>query len=195
MKIIGLTGNVGSGKSTALDFFRSKNANGISTDTINTTLRQNSRYLAVIIEDCLHKQVAGDSGLIDSHKLRDIIFNSRSAQMTVESILHPIIMENVELQLSLLPAKPYCIIEIPLLYEAKLASYVDSILLITTKHIELIERLGATRSLPPDKIEAILNSQLADSNKFLLSNDIVLNNSTQEAFFERLNQLHHRYSQ
>lgn len=194
MKIIGLTGNAGSGKSTALNYFRSKGIDGISADAINADLRQHSQYLTIVIENTLQKKISLANGLIDIKILRDIIFTSESSRTTLEAILHPIIMENIDLQLSLLPAKPYCIIEIPLLFEAKLLSLVDSILLVASNRTELAERLKSRKQLSPVEIDAILDNQLADNNKFLLSDDIVLNNSTQEALHECLDQLHHRNS-
>ena len=195
MKIIGLTGNAGSGKSTALDFFRSKNIDGISTDAINADLRQHSQYLAIVIENTLQEKISDDNGLIDAKRLRDVIFISESSRAAIEMILHPVIMENVDLQLSLLPQNNYCIIEIPLLFEAGLLSCVDSVLLVASNRTELAERLNSRRQMTPGEIDAILHSQLADNKKILPSNDIVLNNDTQEAFQERLDKLYHRNSQ
>jgi len=192
MKIIGLTGNAGSGKSTALDFFRSKNIDGISTDTINADLRQHSQYLTIVIENTLQENISNDNGLIDTKKLRDVLFISKSSRAAIEMILHPIIMENVDLQLSLLPQNNYCIIEIPLLFEAGLLSCVDSVLLVASSRAELAERLNSRRQMTPGEIDAVLYSQLVDNKKFLPSNDIVLNNGTQEAFQECLDKLHHR---
>lgn len=194
MKIIGLTGNAGSGKSTALNYFRSKGIDGISADAINADLRLHSQYLTIVIENTLQEKISDANGLIDTKILRDIIFTSESSRTVIEMILHPIIMENIDLQLSLLPEKPYCIIEIPLLFEAKLFSLVDSILLVASNRAELAERLKSRKQLSPVEIDAILDSQLADNNKFLLSDDIVLNNSTQEVFHKYLDQLHHRNS-
>ena len=194
MKIIGLTGNAGSGKSTALNYFRSKGIDGIGADAINADLRLHSQYLTIVIENTLHEKISDANGLIDTKILRDIIFTSESSRTVIEMILHPIIMENIDLQLSLLPEKPYCIIEIPLLFEAKLFSLVDSILLVASNRAELAERLKSRKQLSPVEIDAILDSQLADNNKFLLSDDIVLNNSTQEVFHKYLDQLHHRNS-
>jgi dephospho-CoA kinase len=194
MKIIGLTGNAGSGKSTALDYFRSKGIDGISADAINADLRLHNQYLTIVIENTLQEKISDANGLIDTKRLRDIVFTSESSRTAIEMILHPIIMENIDLQLSLLPEKPYCIIEIPLLFEAKLLSLVDSILLVTSNRAELAERLRSRKQLSPVEIDTILDSQLADNNKFPFSDDIVLNNSTQEVFHKCLDQLHHRNS-
>ena len=64
MKIIGLTGNAGSGKSTALNFFRSKGIDGISADAINADLRQHCQYLTIVIENTLKEKISCANGLI-----------------------------------------------------------------------------------------------------------------------------------
>jgi len=191
---IGLTGNAGSGKSTAVDFFRSKGIDGISADAINLNLRNHCQFLTKLLENILQTRLSDKNGLLDAGLLRQIIFSSTSSQETIESVLHPLIIENIDLQLALLPDKHYCIIEIPLLYEADLISYVDSVLLVTADRKTLINRIKSRNHLTQQDAESILDKQLADNSKFPPSNDIVLNNDTQEVFQSHLNLLHHRNS-
>jgi dephospho-CoA kinase len=191
---IGLTGNAGSGKTTALDFFISRGIDGISTDAINSDLRHQCPYLTTALEQTLNTELADEHGLVDTGLLRQQIFSSREARIAVERLLHPLIMENLELQLSVLPEKDYCIVEIPLLYEAELLSCVDIIVLVTSEQDILLDRLAARASLTRDDAQGILKNQLADSHKFQYSSDIVLNNDSQEAFLQYLNEIYRRYS-
>jgi len=185
---IGLTGNAGSGKTTALKFFLSRGIDGISSDSINADLRSHCKYLSIALENILNTKLAGDNGLIDITLLRGVIFSSKPTQKHVEMLLHPIIMENINLQIALLPQRAYCIIEIPLLYE------VDSVLLITADREQLVRRLTSRSQLTLDDATNILDNQMTDNHKFRCSNDIVLNDDTQENFLERLQMLHIRYS-
>ena len=191
---IGLTGNAGSGKTTALEFFLSKGIDGISSDSINADLRSHCKYLSTALENMLNTKLADDNGLIDTALLRGVIFSSKSTQKHVEMLLHPIIMENIDLQIALLSQRAYCIIEIPLLYEADLLSQVDSVLLITADREQLLRRLTSRSQLTVDDATDILDNQMTDNHKFRCSNDIVLNDDTQENFLERLQTLHIRYS-
>ena len=191
---IGLTGNAGSGKSTAIDFFQSEGIDVISTDEINSNCRRHGKFLAVLLEKILNTSLSDKNGLIDSEELRKIIFASRDSRRSIEILLHPLIMENVDLQLALLPENDYCFIEIPLLYEANLCAYVDTILLVTAEHEKLIERLNTRSMLTGPEAESVLQNQLTDNIKFTRSNDIVLNTDTQSIFKDCLERLLHRDS-
>ena len=103
-------------------------------------------------------------------------------------------MENVELQLAVLPEKAYCIVEIPLLFEADLLTYVDVVLLITADREILINRIAARTGLEEKEAIGILENQLADREKFQYSKHIVLNNDSREAFQADLEQIHLRYT-
>ena len=194
MKIIGLTGNAGSGKSTALDFFTAQGINGISVDAINTELRQHCPHLTITLERMLDASLTDSDGLIDTRLLGQLIFSSDSARETVERYLHPLIMENLELQLSVLSEKRYCIVEIPLLFEAQLLAYVDMVLLVTANKEILVSRLTTRPAITSDYAHAILEKQLADTDKFQYSSAIVLNNDSEEAYLQYLQNIHRRYS-
>ena len=191
---IGLTGNAGSGKSTAVDYFYSQDINGISTDEINAEIRQHSTHVCQWLQKLLATEICDDNGKIDSKLLRKEIFLSEQSRRLVEQFLHPIIMENVELQLAILPEKSYCIVEIPLLFEADLLTYVDVVLLVTTDRKILVERISARTGLGQTEAAGILENQLADNEKFQYSNHIVINNDTKEAFQGYLEEIHQRYT-
>lgn len=194
MKIIGLTGNAGSGKSTALNFFTSQGIDGISVDAINTELRQHCPHLTVTLERMLGATLTGSNNLIDTRLLAQLIFSSDKARKTVEDYLHPLIMENLQLQLSVLAENNYCIVEIPLLFEAQLLATIDMVVLLTANREILVSRLTTRPAVSRDDADAILEKQLADIDKFQYSSDIVLNNDSQGALLQYLQKIHHRYS-
>ena len=171
-------------------FFRSKGIDCISADTINTDLRNNCLFLAHIIEQVIQTSLSDNNHAIDTARLRNILFSSKSAQEKLETILHPLIMENIELQLSLLPIQDYCIIEIPLLFEADLLSHIDRALLVTANRGKLAERIRDRSQLTSNEAAAILDAQLEDKYKFSGSKDIVFNSSSPQAFHDCLDNLY-----
>ena len=104
MIIIGLTGNAGGGKSTAMAYFASQGIDGISTDAINAELRQHCTHLCQWLQKMVGTALCDDNGRLDSNALRQEIFTSQKTRRSVEHFLHPVIMQNVELQLAVLPA-------------------------------------------------------------------------------------------
>ena len=193
MRIIGITGNAGSGKSLASSYLQSKGIPVISTDAINTCLLENCWSLARNIEFLSKTKVTDSSGNLDKNNLRNMVFSSRTFRKQLEQILHPIIMNNVSLQLSLLPEHPYCIVEIPLLFEAGLTDSVDRILLLTAREDILLGRLCERSNIDIDSAKSILNNQSQDNTKFSTSDDIVINNLDLETLHHYLDRLHQQY--
>lgn len=193
MRIIGLTGNAGSGKSLVASYFQSKGVPVISTDKINTSLLENSWAIVRNIESVSKTTVTNSSGDLDKNNLRNIVFSSSFFRKQLEQILHPIIMRNVALQLSLLSEHPYCIVEIPLLFEAGLENHVDRILLVTAKREILLDRLCDRSNISVDSAKSILRNQAQDNTKFGTSDDIVMNNLDLETLYHCLERLHQLY--
>ena len=193
MRIIGITGNAGSGKSLAASYLQSKGIPVISTDAINTCLLENCWSLARNIKFLSKTKVTDSSGNLDKNNLRNMVFSSRAFRKQLEQILHPLIMNNVSLQLSLLPEHPYCIVEIPLLFEAGLTDSVDRILLLTAREDILLGRLCERSNIDIDSAKSILNNQSQDNTKFGTSDDIVINNLDLETLHHYLDRLHQQY--
>lgn len=193
MKIIGITGNAGGGKSAAVSYFKSRGIGTISADRINTELLEQSEFLPPAIEKILQTRVTHTDGSLDKSRLRDMAFSSKQHRGKLEELLHPIIMQNVSIQLALLPENRYCIIEIPLLFEAHLESRVDRVILVTASREILLARLCSRNNIKQDIAESILNSQFQDNEKFFATDDIVLNTQDLDTLHTCLDLLHNQY--
>jgi dephospho-CoA kinase len=193
MKIIGITGNAGGGKSATVNYFRSKGIVCIIADDINAELLQQSRFIGHTIEKISRLRIINPDGSLNKTILRDLVFSSTTFREQLELLLHPIIMDNIALQLALLPEQPYFIVEIPLLFEAALTDRVDRIILVTADHKILLKRLCIRNSISRDTAESILDIQLEDSQKIPASDDIVLNNQGFDSLHNQLDLLHSQY--
>ena len=193
MKIIGITGNAGGGKSAAVSYFQSRGIGTISADKINSELLLQCEFLPPVIEKILRANVTHRDGSLDKSRLREITFSSKQHRQKLEELLHPVIMENINIQLALLPENRYCIIEIPLLFEAHLESRVDRVILVTASREILLTRLCSRNNIKQDIAESILDSQLQDNEKFFATDDIVLNTQDLDALHTCLDLLHNQY--
>ena len=190
MIIVAITGNAGSGKSTAVNHLLGLGASSISADAINTRLLLDSPFLAKFIEKALDQIFTNTDGSLNTASLRQTVFSSVSARNKLEQIMHPVIMDNIELHLSLITDNDYCLVELPLLFEANLQDSYTHILLITASQNNLASRLCDRPGITPQSANSILDNQLADSQKFKHASDIVLNNKDQSDLFQYLNDLH-----
>jgi dephospho-CoA kinase len=194
MRIIGITGNAGGGKSLAAQYLQSKGIPVISTDAINASLLENCPSLIDSIESLSRTRVSNGNGHLDKNALRNLVFSSKQYRKQLEQLLHPVIMSNVALQLSLLPAHPYCVVEIPLLFEANLTGWVNRILLVTARPELLLARLCERNNIDVNSAELILQNQSQDNTKLGASDDIVINNSDLATLYDHLDRLHHQYT-
>jgi dephospho-CoA kinase len=193
MKIIGITGNAGGGKSAVINYFRSKGIVSIIADDINAGLLQQCRFIGQTIEKISHQNLSNPDGGLNKTVLREIAFSSRSFRKNLEHLLHPVIMDNIALQLKLLPEQAYYPVEIPLLFEADLTNRVTRIILVTADRETLLERLRRRNNIERGTAESILENQLEDSKKISASDDIVLNNQDLESLHYQLELLHNQY--
>jgi len=117
MHIIGLTGGIGSGKSEAAKIFSSFGAKIIDLDIIAHDLTtKNALGYSLIIEHFGY-DFLNNKKEIDRKKLRKSIFEDKKIKKDIESILHPLIMEECQSQIKILDNALYLILVVPLLFE------------------------------------------------------------------------------
>ena len=114
MYAVGLTGNIGAGKTTALQYFKELGAMVISADDIAKKLTQPNTTPFNAIIDYFGKKILTKHGEIDRKALRNRIFNEKKDRVWLENLLHPLIRQSIESHLKK-HHEPYAVIEIPLL--------------------------------------------------------------------------------
>ena len=117
MFVVGLTGGIGSGKSTVSDLFAELGVPVIDTDLIARQLTVPGGDALKEIRDTFPDAVMRADGTLDRAVLRRIVFSDAAARKQLEAILHPRIRREVEHRLNQLQAAPYAIIVIPLLVQ------------------------------------------------------------------------------
>lgn len=113
--VVGLTGSMLSGKSTALAYFKAQGAGVISCDEIVRTLYTRPAVLA---------QVKKRLGTADKTQLAQIVFKNKAKRTALEKLVHPLILKEVKAQLKVL-TQPLVVVETPLLFEAGWEQYMD----------------------------------------------------------------------
>lgn len=192
MLVVGLTGGIGSGKSTVAEIFSGFGAPVIDTDAISRQLTEPSGEALGAIRDKFGDAVMQDDGSLDRAALRRRVFADDTARRQLEAILHPRIRRRVELALAALTA-PYVLIVIPLLVET--GGYRDllhRVLVVDCPEDTQIERVMA-RGLSRDEAMAILAVQSSRAERLAAADDVILNTAPIEALRPLAVQLHQRY--
>ena len=189
---IGLTGGIGSGKSTAAEQFLKLGAPVIDADVIAREIVEPGKPAFEAVIAAFGDQIVGEDGRLDRKALRNIVFADPEQKSRLESILHPQIYTEILHQLEQI-AYPYCVVVIPLLAESKRNYPLDRILVV-----DLPEKLQIDRTTARDKesekhIEQIIRSQASRQQRLSIADDVIENSGTPETLLKNIDSLHQKY--
>jgi len=192
MLVIGLTGGIGSGKTTVSDLFSALGVPIIDTDVIARQLVQPGQQALSDISAWFGNDVLNPDGSLNRSKLGDMTFTNSETRKKLEAILHPRIREQVTRQLQQLQS-PYAIVVIPLLIETGDQSYIDRILVVDCEQKNQIKRVQLRDHRSQQQTENILQAQASREQRLSAADDIVENNADQSTLIQKVEDLHHKY--
>lgn len=193
MFAVGLTGGIGSGKSTVADLFADLGVPVIDTDVIARELTVPGGAALESIHSVFGDAVIQADGSLDRAALRRIVFADVDARRQLETILHPRIRQAVEQACAKLSA-PYVLVVIPLLVETGgYRDLLDRVLLVDCPEALQISRVIARNGLTRDEARAILAAQASRSERLAVADDIIVNVTTREALRAEVVTLDQRY--
>ena len=193
MFAVGLTGGIGSGKSTVADLFAELGTPVIDTDAIAHQLTEPGGAALGEIRAQFGDAVMHADGTLDRATLRRRIFSDTATRRQLEAILHPLIRQEVERRLDTLVA-PYVLIVIPLLVET--GGYRDVlnwVLVVDCPEDAQIARVMTRSGLGQDEVTAILAAQAGRAVRLAVSDDVIVNTASPEALRAQVATLHRRY--
>ncbi len=166
MKIIGITGGVGSGKSTVLDLLEKRlGAYIIKADNVaNMLMTKGHKAYDDIVEVFGESILCGDA-TIDKNKMAQLIFNDKNKRLVVNSIVHPQVKKWITekiAELSIDGRTEYVFVEAALLIEDHYDAVCDEIWYIYADEASRRERLKTSRGYSDEKITSIYESQMPE---------------------------------
>jgi dephospho-CoA kinase len=160
MKVCGLTGGIGMGKSTAAEFLRSRGAQVADTDELARQLVQPGQPALNEIRAAFGKKIVAPGGRLRRDELARIIFSDATARKKLEAILHPRIRERwlAQVEIWRQENRAFAVVVIPLLFETRAESHFDKIICVACSAPAQRERLRA-RGWTPEQIQQRLAAQ------------------------------------
>ena len=190
--LIGLTGGIGSGKSLAGDFFKSKNIDVVDADDLarNALDIEGEGYKKFL--DIFGETFLDENSEIDRKALRKYIFQNPEMKNKLEEIVHPIVQNGI-LNFINNSNSIYRIIIVPLIAETNSSSFYDRVLAIDCKKEIQIERASKRDNSNEEQILKIIQSQASSEDRNKIANDVVENNDTKDEFLMNLEDIHKKY--
>jgi dephospho-CoA kinase len=191
MLVVGLTGGIGSGKSTVAKLFSERGIPIIDADIVarEITLPNKPAFKEIVQHfgvDILEKNT------INRPMLRKIIFENAKQRRWLEELLHPIIRRQMESQIRLLSA-PYCIAVVPLLLEVEFYSFINRILVVDAAPEVQIKRIMTRDKMSKEDIETILKTQATREMRLAKAHDVIVNDGEPADLVEQVGKLHEKY--
>lgn len=190
--VIGLTGGIGSGKTTVANLFANLYVPIIDADMIAREVTQvNSSALTAITQHFQENLLLAD-GSLNRSKLRQIIFAHPEERHWLENLLHPLIQTEIEKRIQTISA-PYCIVVIPLLFEVQPYSFIDRVLVVDAPEHLQIERVMTRDKAEKNHVETIMQSQVQREHRLAKADDIIINTGSIEDLEKEVENLHNQY--
>lgn len=189
---VGLTGNIASGKSTVAEFFSELGVDVINADRISKELTsKNTPYYQSILSHFGASVVLGN-GDLDRRRLRDIVFSDNKERLWLENLLHPAIRKKIEDKIKECTS-PYCLIEIPLLFNKKHYPYLQKVLLVTAPLESQLDRVIKRDNCSREQALDILATQPSLKQRMEAADDVLNNESGLIELKAKVNELHKKY--
>lgn len=192
--LIGLTGGIGSGKSTVASLFENLGARIIDTDEISRSLTSLGGEAIPQILDVFGADFIDSTGALDRHKMRDYVFANPAAKVKLEAILHPLILKQAKLLAQAPSRAPYTLIVVPLLFESQnyLGWLSRTLVVDCPEEIQLsrtMQRSGLDKAL----VQAIMAKQISRNERLTLADDTIRNDSDLPSLSTQVSLLHKRF--
>lgn len=191
--VVGLTGGIGSGKSTVADLFVERGAVLVDTDAIAHQLTAVGGGAMPALLREFGTEVAAPAGALDRPAMRRMAFTDPSARVRLEAILHPLIRQ-VSAERCRAAAAPYVILAVPLLVESgTYRERCDRILVVDCPESLQIERVVARNGMSAAEVRAIMAAQASRQQRLAAADDVVGNDGDRAKLSEQVDALHLKY--
>jgi dephospho-CoA kinase len=192
--VIGLTGGIGSGKSTVAAILAGLGAATVDTDQIARELTAAGGTAMDRVGAEFGPAYVGADGSLDRAAMRSLAFSDPAARARLEAILHPAIRAAADAILAAAPG-PYAIVMVPLLYETR--GYLDRVarvLVVDCPEATQVERTVARSGLAPADVRAIMAAQWPRWRRLQMADDVIWNGAERAALEPQCARLHARYA-
>ncbi|WCE29233.1 dephospho-CoA kinase [Vibrio sp. SCSIO 43137] len=193
--VVAITGGIASGKTTVANLFHEQfSVDIVDADVVaREVVEVGSKGLSEISKH-FGAEVLHPDGSLNRPALRERVFSSEQQKSWLNNLLHPMIRQKMQHDLSKITA-PYALLVVPLLVENQLQSMADRILLVDVSPEEQIRRTMSRDNVPEHQVKSILASQAAREERLRFADDVIVNDGEHQQLLSEIADLHQLYSE
>jgi len=192
MKIVGITGGIGSGKTTVTEFLKTKGFQVVDADLIARKIVEPGTKVLGELVSHFGDVILKPDGSLNREKLAELAFTDSAQKNTLDRITHSAILENIltrikEIQTQQNPALVF--VDAALLIETGLYQKMDEVWLITAHETLRIKRVVKRDGLEAERVKQRIRTQLSDEQKARHSFRIINNSGTKKELYDTIEKI------
>ena len=189
--IVGLTGGIGSGKSVAGDFFIELGIDVIDADHVSKNILDDNESAKKLFLEHFGEKFIDKSNNVDRALLRDEIFKNEDKKEVLESIIHPLVREEI-LNFIENSNSVYKIIMVPLIYETNSQDFYDKIVVVDCKEENQIIRASKRDNKTKNDIINIMKNQATSDERISIADEVIKNDSSLDDLKKQVIKVHQK---
>lgn len=193
--VVGLTGSIATGKSTVVEWFKTKHVPIIDADQIAREIVEPGKPMLTRLKKTFGEAIIQKDGSLDRALLGQMIFNDDTLRQKLDDLMHPAIVKEMVARRDkyLNQNEPLIILDIPLLFEGGLTDLVDRVIVVYTTESVQLERLMNRNKLSKQEATQRIKTQWSIEKKKALAADVIDNNGSIEETYQQCDALYQKY--
>ena len=189
--IVGLTGGIGSGKSVAGDFFIELGIDVIDADHVSKNILDDNESAKKLFLEHFGEKFIDKNNNVDRALLRDEIFKNEDKKEALESIIHPLVREEI-FNFIENSNSVYKIIMVPLIYETNSQDFYDKIVVVDCKEENQIMRASKRDNKTKNDIINIMKNQASSDERISIADEVIKNDSSLDDLKKQVIKVHQK---
>jgi len=193
--VVGLTGSIATGKSTVVEWFKTKHVPVIDADQIAREIVEPGKPILMRLKETFGEAIIQTDGSLDRALLGQMIFNDDTLRQKLDDLMHPAIVKEMVARRDkyLNQNEPLIILDVPLLFEGGLTDLVDRVIVVYTTESVQLERLMNRNKLSKQEATQRIKTQWSIEKKKALATDVIDNNGSIEETYQQCDALYQKY--
>jgi len=190
---VGITGGIGSGKTTACKVFEVLGIPVFYADTVAKEIMCKDEVLVAGLKAAFGNESYFEDGKLNNKHIADIVFNNEAALKQLNALVHPAVFRAFDTWEATIPANtPYTLKEAALLFESGSYKMCDTNILVTAPYEIKLKRVMERDGVSAEQVKARMDKQLSDEDKSKLANHFIVNDEHQ-SIIEQVLALHQQF--